>query len=806
MAYQIEIDKQTNFPSDFISPEQKATPEYAIKCAEAMDTIGINGSGNGFFPGFHENSQISKFDIWEAYAMACQPIDKYKPILGIKNKTRNDPNATSYRALNWEIMDVATKFVNLLQGKLIKQSNDVGVKAVDKYAQDARRKKKMEMQNYVINKPLYDSVTAKTGIEFESPVQDGVIPPPQNLGEIDMFMEMFYKEDFCIIVQDMLKEINEEDNYQDILFEIAWDFVTKGLGATKTYRVRNKIVRRKCNVKRMGVSSSSKANFEDAKWTYEDWDLTIGQYKEIAGSQFTEAQYKDIAEKASNRSFNDVNANDYYQKNMCYPWDNTKITVKDCVWFSPDWITEQVGENQFGEVVVNQKPYEWWKKLEEKGVTEKQFNEVNTSKVIRYSLDNQYQCLWVKGTKYVSNYGKSKDMLKNESSMGKTVSPFSIYKLKKCPMEVAMPTFDWIQINWMQMQHQAARSVPAGQAIEIGALMDVSLDGKGGKQMKPKEILQLYFETGIQLWKRRDGAGNQVNGKPIEALANGISNAMEKHWSAMLGGIDLLKVQFALNDLTDASTPNSEMGKAVALMASGGTDDGLRPLNFALDQINLATHKRTVMHISGMAATGLAPQYTEAIGLRNMSVLALLSDLTMHELGVYLEKQPTDEMNAWYAKFCETEISTGTMYSEEAIEILGEPNMGKRVRLLKMYRKQKQDKTMADQQMLAKDKSQNDIAASQAAAQASQATAQLTNDFAIMLAQETGKVTMAVNKQKTADEAFLLGLQSKMALGQAFTEEEQRRITELQKIDRKGSWDLQITKAKPKPKPAASKK
>jgi len=81
--------------------------------------------------------------------------------------------------------------------------------------------------------------------------------------------------------------------------------------------------------------------------------------------------------------------------------------------------------------------------------------------------------------------------------------------------------------------------------------------------MTPKQILQLYFETGIQLWKRSNNQGRDTNFKPIEPLAGGISNAMTVHWEAMLGGIDLLRTQLALNDLTDASTPSGEMGKAV---------------------------------------------------------------------------------------------------------------------------------------------------------------------------------------------------------------------------------------------------
>ena len=795
-----KIENLNGFPSDFLSPDVKQSKEYALRWAESMDKVGINGSQNGFFPGFMPNTSTSKYAVWRSYARGQQSIDKYKPILGVNNnKTKKDPGATSYRVLNWEILDVASKYINVLIGKLIKQNNDIGIMAVDKRASDDRRNKRMELQDHVINGPFYDDVTQKTGIQFQKPVQDDVIPPPKNLGEIDVFMQMFYKEDYCLIVQDLLKIINEQDNYPLTLAEMARDLIEIACAATKTYRVRNKIIRRRCVPERMGISSSNKSNFEDVKWMFEDWDLTIGQFKEIAGDQFTEEEYRDIAEKASNATFNNVNIVDFYRDNMCYPWDNTKITVKDCVWFSADWKTEQLAINSFGNIEVEQRSFEWWKKLEDRGVTPESFNKVNQSQVVRYPIDNQYQCMWVKGTKYVANYGLSKDMLKNESTLGQTVGPFTMYRLKKCIMETIIPVLDNIQINWLMYQHHVAKSVPAGPAIEFTALQDISLAGASGDKITPKQALQIYFETGVLLWRRRDAAGNLSNFKPIEQMQGGISNAPEKHFNFIIQDINLLRDQIGLNELTDASTPNSEMGKAVASMASGASDDALRTLYFAFDQINLGTHLRTVMHITGMAATGLAPAYTEALGLTHMAVMGLLSDLTMHELGCYLMKQPSEEIAEWFRKYCDTGINNGSLYEEEAFEILNEPNVYRKVRLLKMYRQQKQQLAQQNEAQSAQVKSQNDIAASKAAAQAKQESDAAFIQGQSSLEWEKAKAQAWLSKQQISDKAFLLNLESKNARGEAYTEEEQRRITELMKIDHQGSWNLEIAEAKPKP-------
>lgn len=797
----MENDKKSpNFPSDFLSPEEKASKEYALRWAKAIDGIGLNGTENGLFPGMitsGNSNQLNKFAQWRAYARGNQSIEKYKPILGISKK--DSRSTVSYRALNFEILDVATKYVNVLIGKLLKQNNDIGVNAVDKRAQDERRKKRMELQEYVINREFLDKVSSKTGIQFESPVQEDVIPVPENMGEIKVFMDMFYKEDYCMIVQDLIKIMNEQDNYTEILSEVARDLVEVATAATKVYRVGNKIVRRRCVPERMIISSTMKSLCDDVKYVGEYWDLTIGQFKEIVGDELTEKQYKEIAEKASNSSFSNYNITEYYQDNMCYPWDNTKITVGDFVWFSPDWETYQVGKNQFGDVAVTQKEFGWWKKLQEKGVTEAQFNKVNDSKVVRYAIDNQYQCLWVKGTDYVVKYGKSKDMLKNESTLGKTVGPYTIYKMKKCIMESTIPTFDNIQIQWLQFQHHAAKSVPAGPAIEFSALQDISIEGSAGKKLTPKEALRIYFETGVLLWRRRDAQGNLSNFKPIVEMAGGISNAMEKHFNFMIQDINLLRDQIGLNELTDASTPNSEMGKAVAEMASGASEDALRGLHFAFDCVNLGTHQRTVMHLSGMAATGLAPQYTEALGLQAMAVNSLLSDLTYHELGVYLQKQPTQEIRMWINEYCKTGISKGTLYEEEAFEIQNEPNIYRSIRLLKMYRQQKVAQKQKEMQAQYKAEEEKNINSANATAEAARATLEYEMQEKRALVMDEAQAKMLVNKAAAEDEAFLIRVKAKLAKDEALSIEEERRMTELLKAETVGKFQLLAAKARPKP-------
>lgn len=779
----------SGFPSHFLSPKKKETPEYAFQWLSNMHAS--DKLGNTSYKLF--KGRASEISELRAYARGDQSIEQYKPILGVKGKTRKNPNPNSYKVLDWSILDVASKFVNLLVGRLIAQDNSIGVNSVDKRALDERRQKKISLQEYVINKPFLDNISKQTGIQFETPIQEDVVPMPESLGDVDIHMEMFYKEEYCLVLQDFLKLLNEQDDYNEILKEIATDLVEVGMAATKTYTVGRRIRRRNCKIERMVAGHSTKANFEDCPWMGEYWDLTVGELKEIAGAQFTEKQYKLIAEQSGNTSFGSYDSSensDYYNKNNCYPWDSTKVTVLDGTWTSPDEKVYQVKKN--GEIY--EKDYDWWKNLRGKGVTEQSFNDVNESQVLIQPLNNWYEGMWIVNTKFIFNHGLAKNMLKDETTLGRAIGPFCIYRTKKSVIETIKSILNNIQINWIQYQHHAAKSRPAGLDIEFTALQDISLEGAGGKKLTPKQALEIYFDTGILLWRRKDAAGNMSNFRPINELNNGLSQASAQHFQNVINNIDLLRGMIGENELTDASTPNSEMGKHVANLATGGNRDAQKWLHFAFDQVNIGTQHRTVMHISGMASVGMAADYSEALGGQSMSFLSAMSDIGAHSYGAYLMKQPTEEMRARLSMYVQNGIKNGTLYEEEAFEIENEPNIYRSIRLLKKYRQDKMKAKQAQDQAMMEAEMQKNTESVKAAEAEKRATAEQTNKSKIELAWEQAKAKVWESKQTVSDEAFLLNLKTKLATNQAVTEEEQRRLTELAKGDQQGQYQLAVAR------------
>lgn len=793
MATQTDIEGLYGYPSDFVDPKVKASKSYCLKYLEALDSEHNKGAGTYMF-----RAKAEDYSEWRAYARGDQNIDQYKQLLLNPRHKRpggkSNRDRLSYKNLDWSILAVAPKFVNILVGRLIGQDNTIGVKAVDPKAVKARKQKEYDLQEHILNRKDLEEVSQRTGIQFETPLEDDIIPPPTNFGEIRLHMEMFYKERYCLEIMDMLELLNRQDDYSQVLKEIAVDLIQVGVGTTKTYRIGDRIKRRRCIPERMVTNQCKKEDFSDFQHGGEYWDLTIGELREIAGTQFTEEEYKKIAETASNKKFEDISQ--YFEQNHSYPYDHVRITVLDAVWFRNDRETHQVKRNEFGNTVVYEKDWNWMSQVSTEEFNNSPINKAAGSEIIRRDLNTLYQGMLVVGTQFVFNYGKCRDMLRNESDIGTAVGPFMIYTLGfDSIMRQLKPVFDSIQRNWLQYQHHVNKSRPQGLDIEYTALQDVSIGGKAGEKMKPKEVLELYFDTGILLWKRKDWAGNQnSNWRPINELQNGLSPAAKEHFSNIIAEIDLLRSIVGLNEIVDASTPGAETGKKVAELAAGAVEDAIRYIHHAFDQINLGTCKRTVMHISAMAQNGMAPDYTEALGLDSMAFLGSMAEIGAHEYGVYMIKENSAEMKADLTIQVNEAQRAGTLLPEEAMEIKQEKNPYRAIKLLKMYRLQKEQREMQKTQQVYAMEQEKNIASANATEEAKRETLklewELKSDYEISKAQ-----AKAIESEQTTKDAIIL---KKLEQGGEISKELEERITQMMAIDKKGQWDLLIAEKKAK--------
>lgn len=156
-------------------------------------------------------------------------------------------------------------------------------------------------------------------------------------------------------------------------------------------------------------------------------------------------------------------------------------------------------------------------------------------------------------------------------------------------------------------------------------------------------------------------------------------------------------------------------------------------------------------------------------------------------------------MKVWINEYCKMGISKGSLYEEEAFEIQNEPNIRRAILLLKMYRQQKIAQKQKEMQAQYKAEEEKNINSANATAEAARATLDYELQGKRDLEMDKAEAQMIVNKAAAQDQAFLIRVKAKLDKDQALSIEEERRMTELEKAETVGKFQLLAAKARPKP-------
>src|SRR6185436_8233259 len=118
-------------------------------------------------------------------------------------------------------------------------------------------------------------------------------------------------------------------------------------------------------------------------------------------------------------------------------------------------------------------------------------------------------------------------------------------------MERLIPYLDDYQLTMLKIQNFKNRAVPSGWWIDLDALENVALN-KGGKNMEPKELLQMFFETGVLVGRSKDAAGNPMgpNWKPVIPIENTAASELAMFYNDIITTIQSIERITGYNEAT----------------------------------------------------------------------------------------------------------------------------------------------------------------------------------------------------------------------------------------------------------------
>lgn len=695
------------YPKDDINPKEKDLA-WGMKYAKAAWY-----DWNYTIPRTVFYNAADKYEELRLYACGKQPINKYKKLMGVDEQTNQ-----TYLNLDWSVRPFVIQKRGVAIKRILDAAHNIRATPIDPMA-------KAELDQF------YAQAKAKIAVRQQLQQQNPELAQHPALatgpGEPEDFEELQMRMDFgeqFNRARDAEEAIqlgmyeNNEEAFDQVTVESLFDCGVTG------YREwlgdDNKPKFRAVNVEAVVTNYCKWFDFRDLKHAGEVVDVLLVDLAVLSDPEgnrlFSDEQLQDMANnvagKWSNPAF--VGRSTNYFKG----YDKFKVKMLDIEFFSYNDYNYQEGQDRNGNSRFSMAPFG------KKDTSRTKY----TSKRVKVV----YCCKWIIGTDYAYDFHLKNDMKrsKNPKKIAETELSFrfialNFYEMRATGfMERAMPLIDDYQLTIYKIQNLKNRLIPAGWWIDLDALENVALN-KGGENMKPLDLLQMFMETGVLVGRSQGVMGDNVNYKPIIPIQNSIANDLQMLLTDLQICLQQLQAMFGLNDATDASTPSPKLLNGVASMMDQGTNNSLADIIRAKKMLKQKLANDVLLRTQQGLRKGGISGYAPALNTNTLKFMELSDTLCMRDYGIMLEDKPDDEQKQFLYQQLQFDIQNGFLDTSDAIYVMDTYNL-KQAQMILAYRvkrnkMQKQQEAMQNQQQTIQGQQQS---AQQSAQMAQQLAAQ----------------------------------------------------------------------------------
>lgn len=585
MANTLSKPSKPSFYPNELDPAKKGR-DYCLRFAKAMywsnwNGVAMNAWGNPRRDDWIEN---------RAWAIGNPNVNKYVPLLsGIKD---DGGNPASFLNLDLKPVCFIPKFIDIIVSYIEKLEYDITCDAVNPEAVDVKNEKKWRIYAAKKMQAWIEEQEAKANTKLvNTPDFDFDFTDKE---ELDILFSMSVKLDEEMMMELGNEVVLNESNFTLMKRMILKDLATLGAAARETYvdpvtdRVKTRYIDM-VNVIYPQWEFRGEIFERPSKTGYIE-TMTIAQLRAVAGDQFTEEQYQQIAAQFSNQfgngqySYPSSNSPSYINTDAQYNYFYSfNIPVMTLYWEETDRYKYQDKLAQNGETYT--KPVAYKEPLGTSEYTDITTNTKKTKTVYPSDVHCYYQAKWIVGTDWIYNWGKVPDMGRNPLDPKYAICPLQIYRVSERSMLDRLLPFDEQNIlAWLKMQNTIAQAIPSGFSANINTLKNATIDGK---DFPVKHQVELYTQTGRLIWDSEnplDETGRPFP-HPIMQLPSTLMNDIQAWILLFDSNIAKMRGASGINELMDASTPDARTLAGTAKLAVAGSQNALTPIADAMIQI-----------------------------------------------------------------------------------------------------------------------------------------------------------------------------------------------------------------------------
>tara|TARA_R110000764_G_scaffold8985_8_gene29430 strand:- start:924 stop:3359 length:2436 start_codon:yes stop_codon:yes gene_type:complete len=697
------------FPSQFVSDADKATDEFGLQIGQAIqyEWFKKDGSGCRFY------NQWRDFHRLRLYARGEQSVAKYKNELAVDGDL-------SYLNLDWTPVPIIPKFVDIVVNGMADRLFKVKAYAQDALSQGKRTKYQDMIESQMAGKEILMDIQEMTGTDPFTMDPESL---PENDEELTLYMQLNYKPAIEIAEEEAIDTMLQENHYFDVKKRVDYDLTVLGIGCAKhEFLPGSGVEISYVDPANIVYSYTEDPHFKDCFYWGEvktvpitellkiDQDLTNEDLETISKYSQSWYDYYNVAQMQQNDIF--------FRDTVTLLYFNYK-TTKKMVY------KKKVSDSGSVRMIEKDDQFNPPSEMMEDGKFEK----------VSKTIDVWYDGIMVMGTDIIIKWELARNMVRPQSSSQHALPNYvaTAPRMYKGAIESLVrrmiPFTDLIQVTHLKLQQVIARVVPDGVFIDADGLNEVDLGT--GAAYNPEDALRLYFQTGSVIGRSytQDGDFNQAR-VPIQQLtSNSGSGKTQMLITNYNHYLNMIRTVTGLNEARDGSTPdpNSLVGlqKLAALNSNTATRHILQGSLYIYRTMAEALTYRVA---DILEYSDFKEDFINKIGKYNVSILNDISDLYIYDFGIFIEVSPDEEQQAQLEQNVQMALSKGDINLEDAIDIRELRNIKLANQLLKVKRKQKQERdekqAMLQQQMQAATQLKSQQMAAQTAMQKSQSEMQ----------------------------------------------------------------------------------
>ena len=734
------------FPSQAVSDIEKSDISYGLQVAKAVESEWFKkDSGSTRYFANRDN-----FHRLRLYARGEQSTQKYKDELSINGDL-------SYLNLDWKPVPIIPKFVDIVVNGIGERTYDLKAFSIDPIASKKRTEFVDNMLNDMYAANFANKVQSALGINtlYNEPKDI-----PENEEELNLHMQLNYKQSIEIAQEQAINNVLELNKYNLLKKRVDYDIAVLGMGCVKnSFNTAEGIKIQYVDPADLVYSYTESPYFDDLYYVGEVRRVPIIEVKK----QFPELTNEDIKEL---EGYGSGNSKLYNKSYTAESQDRNYVYV---LYFEYKTFENQVYK-------IKQTASGADKALQKDDTfNPPKDNRARFEKVNR-SIEVLYEGAKIVGFEKLLRWRKCVNMTRPKSDITKVQMSYNIvapriYKGKPESLVSRMMSFaDMIQITHLKLQQVLSRMIPDGVFLDADGIAEVDLGN--GTNYNPQEALNMYFQTGSVIGRSMTQDGDFNNGRvPIQELRAGAGGSkIASLIQSYNYYLQMMRDVTGLNEARDGSTPDKNALVGLQKLAAANSNTATRHILQGGLYLTLKTAEAVSLRIADVLEySNTSESFIQSLGKFDMATLAEISELHIHDFGIFLELSPDEEEKQLLENNIQMAIAQKQIELDDAIDVREIKNLKLANQLLKLRRKQKFERDRQMQMQNIQAQSQSNAQASQAAAAADIQKQQGIAESKVQIAQAQSQFDIqklereAAIKKELMEFEFQLNMQLKTA-------------------------------------------